>query len=62
MSSIWQLILALPEILRLLVALIEHAKEVKKEHEVNLNLKDEVKILNEAIKTGDTTKLNKLRY
>ena len=62
MNSLWQLILALPEILRLILKLLEHAKEIKKNHEVEIKLKDEVKIINEAIKNRDSSLLDKLRY
>lgn len=62
MNSFWQLIAALPEILRLILKLMEHAKEIQKNHEVEIKLKDEVKIINEAIKNRDSSLLDKLRY
>lgn len=60
MSLFFQIILALPEILRLLGKLSDKAKRIESNYEVRLKIKDEIKVINKAIESGDASELDRL--
>ena len=60
MISLFRLFLALPEILKLIISILDRVKKLQSEAEVKTTLKNEIKVINEAFKDGDASKLDKL--
>lgn len=56
MSVLWQFFAALPEILRLLAAIQKNQQE----QEIERKVKDDIKVIHEAMLTRDSKKLNDL--
>lgn len=56
MNLLWQLLAALPEILKLLEAIQKNQQE----QEIERKVKDDVKVIHEAMLSKDSKKLNDL--
>lgn len=59
-TNLLNFIFALPQILKMVLSIIERVEAARKQERVVSNLKEEIKVINAAFKDGDPSKLDEL--